>query len=119
MKTLFLTLICILSFGLNSIAKVQDFNSLIREDSKAQKELHSKLKNQVYTQKEIDARNNIVRSQKDKDRQAVVFYDDVDSQVAAPSKNKYFRYDKELKQKSANPKKNQHRVAKELRELGL
>lgn len=115
MKALILTLI----IGLSSFAKVQDFNSLISEDSKAQKELHSKLKTQVYSQKEIDARNNIVRNQKEEDQIPVVFYDEGASQVAAPSKDKYFRYNKELRQKSANPKKNQHRVAKELRELGI
>lgn len=115
MKALILTLF----IGFSTFAKVNDFNALIADDTTAQKELHSKLKKQVYSQKEIDARNNLVRTKKADKNRDVVFLDDEGSQVASPSNDKYFRYKKESKQKTTNPRKNQHRVAKELRELGI
>jgi hypothetical protein len=120
MKALILSLILSLNIAITANAKVQDFNSLISEDTKAQKELHSKLKSQVYSQKELEARKNIARTKKSAPSESIVFYDESQStEVAAPSSDKFFRYKKELKQKSTNPRKNQHRVAKELKELGL
>lgn len=115
MKALILTLI----ISASVFAKVADFNSLISEDTKAQKELHTKLKSQVYTQNELDARKNLVRTKKLKKESTVVFYDEAQTEIAAPSSDKFFRYKKETKQKTTNPRKNQHRIAKELRELGL
>tara|TARA_B110001454_G_C12723308_1_gene436509 strand:+ start:52050 stop:52397 length:348 start_codon:yes stop_codon:yes gene_type:complete len=115
MKALILTLI----LSTSVFAKVADFNSLISEDTKAQKELHTKLKSQVYTQNELDARKNLVRTKKVEKESTVVFYDEAQTEIAAPSNDKFFRYKKETKQKTTNPRKNQHRVAKELRELGL
>ncbi len=115
MKALILTLI----IGMSVFAKVEDFNSLINEDTKAQKELHSKLKTQVYTQNELDARKKLVRTKKVERESTVVFYDEAQTEIAAPSNDKFFRYKKESKQKSTNPRKNQHRIAKELRELGI
>ncbi len=116
MKALLLTLI--ISFS--TLAKVNDFNALIANDTSAQKELHSKLKNQVYSRKEIAARDNMDRTKREKiDKQDVVFLDAESSQIVSPSSDKYFRFKKESKQKATNPRKNQHRVAKELRELGI
>lgn len=115
MKALILTLIITMSV----FAKVEDFNSLISEDTKAQKELHSKLKSQVYTQNELEARKNLARTKKIERKSTVVFYDEAQTEITAPSNDKFFRYKKETKQKVTNPRKNQHRVAKELRELGL
>ncbi len=115
MKSLILTLI----IGMSVFAKVEDFNSLISEDTKAQKELHTKIKSQVYTQNELDSRKNLVRTKRAEKDSSVVFYDEAQTEIAAPSSDKFFRYKKETKQKTTNPRKNQHRVAKELRELGL
>lgn len=115
MKALIFTLV----IGLSVSAKVEDFNSLISEDTKAQKELHTKLKTQVYSKNELEARKNVVRTKKTESRETVVFYDEAQTEFAAPSSDKYFRFKKETKQKRANPRKNQHRVAKELKELGL
>lgn len=117
MKALILTLI----IGMSVFAKVEDFNSLINEDTKAQKELHTKLKSQVYTQNELDARKNLVRTKKiEREKETnVVFDEEAQTEIAAPSNDKFFRYKKEAKQKTNNPRKNQHRIAKELRELGL
>ena len=115
MKTLFLTLI--LSSSL--FAKVNDFNALIADDTSAQKELHSKLKSQVYSKQEIAARNNLVRTKKAEKSESVVYMEDEGSQIVSPSDDKYFKFKKERKQKSTNPRKSQHRVAKELRELGI
>lgn len=115
MKAAILTLI----ISLSVFAKVSDFNALIADDTNAQKELHSKLKKQVYSQEELDARSNIVRTKKIAKPETFVYVDEVGTQVNAPSNDKYFKFKKEDKQKSTNPRKNQHRVAKEVRELGI
>jgi hypothetical protein len=73
----------------------------------------------VYTQKELEARRDLVRSKKIEKTETVVYLDSEGTQVIAPSDDRLFRFKKEGKQKSTNPKKNQHRVAKEVRELGI
>lgn len=115
MKALILTLI----IGFSSFAKVNDFNALIADDINAQKVLHSKLKSQVYTQQELEGRKNLVRSKKIEKQEIIVYNDGELTEITSPSSDKYFRFKKERKQKVTNPRKNQHRVAKEVRELGL
>ncbi|MBL7542388.1 MAG: hypothetical protein JNL11_01160 [Bdellovibrionaceae bacterium] len=115
MKALFLVLI----LSVSVFAKVEDFNALISEDTQAQKELHSKLKTQVYSKNELEARKNIARTKNNENRETVVLYDETQTEFAAPSSDKFFRFKKEVKQKRTNARKNQHRVAKELKELGL
>lgn len=115
MKALILSLF----IGLSAFAKVSDFNALISEDTKAQKELHKKVRSQVYTQQELDARKNLVRNKKIQTNKSIVFYDEAQTEFNSPTNEKLFRFKKETKQKTTNPRKNQHRVAKELKELGL
>ena len=103
-----------LAFG-----KVENFNNLINEDSKAQKELHSKIKSQVYSQNELEMRQNYGQGKKKYKRSSIVVLDDGQSSFSAPTNDRVFRFKKEIKQKSTNPRKNQHRVAKEIKELGL
>ena len=115
MKALILTLL----IGCSVFAKVNDFNTLIADDTNAQKELHSKLKSQVYSPKELEARADLLRTKKFEKTDTIVYSDGEGSQVTAPSDEKLFKFKKEDKQKSANPRKNQHRVATEVRELGI
>ncbi len=100
-------------------AKVNDFNALIADDTLAQKELHSKLKTQVNSPKELEARAELLRTRKFEKTDTIVYSDDEGSQVTAPTDEKLFKFKREEKQKAANPRKNQHRVAKEVRELGI
>lgn len=108
-------LILITLFAVMSWGKVSNFNDLIKEDTQAQKELHGKVKNQVYTENEQEARQ-LIENKKNK-RNAVLVVDDSLNSYNSPSNDRVFRYNKELKQKSSNPRKNQHRVAKEIKEL--
>ena len=94
MKFLILSLI----LGLSAGAKVNDFNALIAEDTSAQKELHSRLKSQVYSKSELDARRNLVRTKRVQRQEPAIFIQDESIQIAAPSEDRYFRFKKESKQ---------------------
>jgi hypothetical protein len=99
-------------------AKVEDFNAIINEDIKAQKELHQQFKNQV-NKDNVALQQELNNTKKPAKVREVFIVDNVETNYIAPSSNNFLKFNKELKQKSQNERKNQHRVAKEIKELGL
>lgn len=111
-------IILVLTFLSFAQAKVEDFNSIINEDIKAQKELHKEFKKNIAQEnKEVSRQlNEELDSARKKE---VIVLENTQSEYIAPSSNQFLKFKKEIKQKAPNLRKNQHRVAKEIKELDI
>ena len=98
--------------------KVQDFNNIINEDIKAQKEFHKEFKKNIAQENKQVSRqlNEELDSARKKE---VIVLENTQSEYIAPSSNQFLKFKKEIKQKAPNLRKNQHRVAKEIKELDI
>lgn len=96
--------------------KVEDFNAIINEDIKAQKELHQQFNNKVQADLGKKENPEVVTNKRVKE---VIVVENTQTNYIAPSSNNFLKFNKEVKQKTSNERKNQHRVAKEIKELGM
>lgn len=111
-------IILILTFLNFAQAKVEDFNSIINEDIKAQKELHKEFKKNIV-QENKEAPQQFNEGLDSVRKKEVIVLENTQNEYIAPSNNQLLKFKKEIKQKSPNSRKNQHRVAKEIKELDL
>lgn len=111
---LFLLALQSLAYG-----KIEDFNSIINEDIRAQKELHQQVKKQVNPAFLGTQKQNLNVNDKSTAAKEIIVVENDQTNYTAPSGNNFLRFNKEIKQKSQNQRKNQHRVAKEIKELGF
>lgn len=96
--------------------KVQDFNAIINEDIKAQKELHKQFNKQV--QADVVAQDNKQPVKQVRTKEVFVV-ENTQTNYTAPSDKNFLKFNKEVKQKTQNERKNQHRVAKEIKDLEM
>lgn len=97
--------------------KVEDFNAIINEDIKAQKELHQQFNKKV--QADLGKKEQQPEGFANKRVKEVIIVENAQTNYIAPSNNNFLKFNKEVKQKTQNERKNQHRVAKEIKELGM
>ena len=101
-----------------SFAKVQDFNAIINEDIKAQKELHQQFKHQVnLVDENTGTRYQVNKAKTQNNKRDVIVVESNATNYIAPSRKNFLKFKKEIHQKSQNDRKNQHRVANEIKEL--
>lgn len=101
----------LLVVALTANAKVGDFNSLINENSKAQKELHQNLKqNLEVVQSEAQKSQNIATEQSDE--KYVV--DRASDTVNVPTSKSFLTFTKEKKYHRPSEAQQQKRLAEEL-----
>lgn len=93
-----------LSLGLNSMAKVADFNALIDENSKAQSELHHNLKENLDLAKSTQAR----------EVEEKFIVDRAESTITVPTSKKMLTFSKEKKYYRASEQQQQKRLAEEI-----
>lgn len=108
---LFFLMLQALAYG-----KVQDFNAIINEDIKAQKELHNQFNKQVQADLVVQDKKQPVNNVRTKE---VVVVENTQTNYTAPSGKNFLKFNKEVKQKTQNERKNQHRVAKEIKDLEM
>lgn len=107
MKTQFLTLTLMALLPTISFAKVADFNTLISENSKAQKELHSTVKQNV--QEARDAASLDLTK-----RERMVFVDKERGTINSPTKKDMLVYQKEKTFHRSSEEKRLELLANEL-----
>lgn len=113
-------LLCIILIQSIASAKVSDFNSIINEDIREQKELHRQFKKQVNAPALAEKENlaSTEHQQEFKKNKELIIVENVQKSYAAPSNENFLKFNKEIGEaKTQNQRKNQHRVAKELKEL--
>lgn len=93
-----------LSLGFSATAKVADFNTLIDENSKAQSELHTNLKENLDLAKTVQ--------RKEVDEKFIV--DRENSTITVPTSKKMLTFSKEKKYYRASERQQQKRLAEEL-----
>lgn len=112
-------LLCVILIQSLASAKVTDFNSIINEDLKEQKELHRQFKKQVNAPA-LTEKENLVSAESRQEIKAkeLIVVENAQKSYAAPSNENFLKFNKEIGEaKTQNQRKNQHRVAKELKEL--
>lgn len=96
--------------------KVQDFNNIINEDIKAQKDLHSQFNKQIQVNMAAQDSKRPVKTAKVKE---IIVVENSQTNYTAPSDKNFLKFNKEVRQKKQNERKNQHRVAKEIKDLEM
>lgn len=89
-----------------SFAKVSDFNALINDNSKAQTELHSSVKNTLGEAREASAKENV--------RERIVMVENTGSSYNAPTRKDFLAFQKEKKTHKASEEKQFDRLANEI-----
>lgn len=90
-------------------AKVSDFNDLISENSKAQKDLHSNVQNNVDQARDGVAAKNV--------RQRIVFVEKSGGSYTAPTRKDLLSFEKEKTYHRASDDKKLNRLANEISSL--
>lgn len=90
-----------------SFAKITDFDALITENSKAQKELHSNLKGNIKEAREEAAQANV--------RERIVVVENSGTSYNAPTKTDLLAFKKEKRSHRASEEKQFERLANEMR----
>ena len=90
-------------------AKVTDFNELISENSKNQKQLHSEVKSQIKESRDL------VENEQGRDKLLIV--EGAETNYYAPTKKELLFFDKEKKFERQSDKKQLKRLASEISNL--
>lgn len=93
-----------------SFAKIEDFNALIKENAKAQEDLHTDLK------KNMKQTRDVVAEQKKRER--IVVVENSGASYNAPTRKGFLAFKKEGSQHKASEKKQFERLANEVNSLG-